>query len=86
MRGRVSARRHIGETVADKRFTGVIPPVVVPLTKERELDVPSFERNINRMIEAGVDGLFILGSSSEVVFSTGASRCSPASSTPKPSA
>lgn len=53
-----------------KKFTGVIPPVVVPLTQGRELDVPSFERNVNRMIEAGVDGLFILGSSSEVVFST----------------
>ena len=56
--------------MADKRFTGVIPPVVVPLTQDRELDVPSFERSVNRMIEAGVDGLFILGSSSEVVFST----------------
>ena len=54
----------------NKRFSGVIPPVVVPLTQDRQLDVPSFERNINRMIEAGVDGLFILGSSSEVVFST----------------
>ena len=53
-----------------KKFTGVIPPVVVPLTQGRELDVLSFERNVNRMIEAGVDGLFILGSSSEVVFST----------------
>ncbi len=56
--------------MADKRFTGVIPPVVVPLTKDRQLDVVSLDRSINRMIEAGVDGLFILGSSSEVVFST----------------
>ena len=56
--------------MADKKFTGVIPPVVVPLTQARELDVPSFERSVNRMIDAGVDGLFILGSSSEVVFST----------------
>lgn len=54
----------------DKRFTGVIPPVVVPLTQDRQLDTVSLERSINRMIEAGVDGLFILGSSSEVVFST----------------
>ena len=60
--------------MGDKRFTGVIPPVVVPLTQARELDVPSFERSINRMIEAGVDGLFVLGSSSEVVFSTDARR------------
>ena len=30
----------------------------------------SFERSINRLIEAGVDGLFFLGSSGEVVFAT----------------
>ena len=53
-----------------KQLTGVIPPVVVPLTSDRKLDIPSFERSVNRMIEAGVDGLFILGSSSEVVFCT----------------
>ena len=55
---------------ADKRFTGVIPPVVVPDTPDHELDVPSFERLINYMIDGGVDGLFFLGSSGEVVFST----------------
>ncbi|MDO5747264.1 MAG: dihydrodipicolinate synthase family protein [Actinomycetaceae bacterium] len=50
-------------------LTGVIPPIVVPLTDSRELDIASFERLINRMIEAGVHGLFFLGSSGEVVFS-----------------
>lgn len=52
------------------KFSGVMPPVVVPDTEDRELDIPSFERSINRMIDAGVDGLFFLGSSGEVVFST----------------
>ncbi len=52
----------------DTRFTGVIPPVVVPLTADRELDVRSFERSINHMIEGGVHGLFFLGSSGEVAF------------------
>lgn len=51
-------------------LSGVVPPVVIPLTDEREVDVASFERSINRLIEAGVDGLFFLGSSSEVAFST----------------
>lgn len=60
--------------MANTAFTGVIPPVVVPDTPERELDVPSFERNIERMIAAGVDGLFFLGSSGQVVFSTDARR------------
>lgn len=52
------------------KFTGVYPPVVVPDTPDHQLDVVSFERSINRMIDAGVDGLFFLGSSGEVVFST----------------
>lgn len=52
------------------KYTGVIPPVVVPDTEDHQLDVASFERSINRMIDAGVDGLFFLGSSGEVVFST----------------
>ena len=55
---------------ADKRFRGVIPPVVTPDTPDHELDVPSFERLIDYMIDGGVDGLFFLGSSGEVVFST----------------
>ena len=56
------------------RFKGVIPPVVIPLTKDRTLDLVSFSRNIERMIEAGVDGLFFLGSSGEVAFLTDAQR------------
>lgn len=53
-----------------QQFHGVIPPVVTPLTATGELDVPSMERSLNRMIDAGVHGLFVLGSSGEVVFST----------------
>ncbi len=56
------------------RLSGVVPPVVVPDTSDGELDVASFERSINRMIGAGVNGLFFLGSSGEVVFSTDARR------------
>ena len=57
--------------MADKfQIRGVVPPVVVPDTPDHELDVPSFERLINYMIGGGVDGLFFLGSSGEVVFST----------------
>lgn len=52
------------------QFRGVIPPVVTPLTADHRLDVESYRRSIDRMIGAGVNGLFVLGSSSEVVFST----------------
>ena len=51
-------------------FSGVIPPVVTPNTPDHQLDIVSFERSINRLIEAGVDGLFFLGSSGEGVFAT----------------
>lgn len=51
-------------------FSGVVPPVVTPDTPDHQLDVVSFERSINRLIEVGVDGLFFLGSSGEVVFAT----------------
>lgn len=49
-------------------FCGVIPPVVTPLTTDGSLDVVSFEKVINRLIDQGVNGLFILGSTSEVAF------------------
>lgn len=57
-----------------KHIRGVIPPVVIPLSWDRHLDLESLERSINRMIDAGVDGLFFLGSSGEVAFLTDAQR------------
>ena len=55
-----------------ERFSikGVVPPVVVPMTEDGEIDVPAYEKHLNRMIDAGIDGLFFLGSSGEVAFST----------------
>ena len=60
--------------MTDSPFRGVIPPVVIPLTEKRQLDLEALERSINRMIDAGVDGLFFLGSSGEVAFLTDAQR------------
>ncbi|MCH9275469.1 dihydrodipicolinate synthase family protein [Bifidobacterium amazonense] len=56
-------------------FRGVIPPVVTPLTADRQLDRASFKRSVDRLIDSGVNGLFFLGSSGEVAFSTDARRC-----------
>lgn len=47
---------------------GVVPPVCTPLTQERELDVPSLERLAAFLIEAGVHGLFVTGSTGEVAY------------------
>ena len=49
---------------------GVVPPVLTPLTPERELDVPAFEALIEHQISGGVHGLFFLGSSGEVAYLT----------------
>ena len=55
-------------------LTGVIPPVVTPLTASGDFDYESLARNANRMIDAGVHGLFAMGSSGEVAFSTSERR------------
>ncbi len=60
--------------MADSPFRGVIPPVIIPLNAQRELDLEAFERSINRMIDAGVNALFFLGSSGEAAFLTDEQR------------
>lgn len=47
---------------------GVVPPLVTPLTPAGEVDRPSLERLVAHLLEAGVDGIFALGSSGEVAF------------------
>jgi 4-hydroxy-tetrahydrodipicolinate synthase len=47
---------------------GVVPPVCTPLTPERELDVASLERLAAFLIEAGMHGLFVTGSTGEVAY------------------
>lgn len=52
---------------------GVVPPLAIPL-KNGNLDIDSLEGHIERMIAAGIHGLFVLGSSGEVAFSTAERR------------
>ncbi|MCO5967446.1 dihydrodipicolinate synthase family protein [Actinoallomurus soli] len=49
-------------------LSGVIPPVCTPLTPEREVDTASLTRLVDHLLEGGVHGLFVLGSSSEAAF------------------
>ncbi|WP_031158873.1 dihydrodipicolinate synthase family protein [Streptomyces durhamensis] len=51
-------------------LTGVVPPVCTPLTPRREVDVPSLLRLVDHLVDAGVHGLFLLGSTSEAAFLT----------------
>jgi 4-hydroxy-tetrahydrodipicolinate synthase len=55
-------------------FTGVVPPVVTPLNPDFTVDYASFTRVLENLIDSGVHGLFVLGSTSEVVFHDEATR------------
>ena len=57
-----------------EKIRGIVPPVVTPLREDHSFDRDSYEVLINRMLDAGVHGLFVLGSTSEVVFSTDSRR------------
>ncbi|WP_329573449.1 dihydrodipicolinate synthase family protein [Streptomyces sp. NBC_01361] len=49
-------------------LTGVVPPVCTPLTPDNEVDVASLIRLVDHLVAGGVDGLFVLGSTSEAAF------------------
>ncbi|GGO68099.1 dihydrodipicolinate synthase family protein [Nocardioides deserti] len=55
-------------------YAGVVPPVLTPLTADGEVDVPSLERLVAHLLDAGCHGLFPLGSSGETVYLTDAQR------------
>jgi 4-hydroxy-tetrahydrodipicolinate synthase len=46
-------------------LTGIIPPLVTPLSSDRDLDVEGLERLIEHVLSGGVHGLFILGTTGE---------------------
>ncbi|GAA2353919.1 dihydrodipicolinate synthase family protein [Nonomuraea africana] len=50
------------------KLTGVIPPVCTPLTPSFDVDRPSLTRLVDHLMDGGVDGLFVLGSSSEAAY------------------
>lgn len=47
------------------RFTGIIPPLVTPLCDRDKLDHAGLERLVEHVLEGGVSGLFILGTTGE---------------------
>jgi 4-hydroxy-tetrahydrodipicolinate synthase len=44
---------------------GIIPPVATPLRADEELDLPRLRWFLDRLIAAGVHGVFVLGTNSE---------------------
>ncbi|GAB3604550.1 dihydrodipicolinate synthase family protein [Microbacterium aureliae] len=59
---------------APRRFSGVVPPVATPLLPDGGVDHASLERLVDHLIEAGVHGLFALGSTAETAYFTDAQR------------
>ncbi len=53
---------------------GIIPPIVTPLTPDRTFDEASFRRLIDVQLDAGIHGLFVLGSTSEAPLVTHATQ------------
>jgi len=46
-------------------LTGIIPPLVTPLSSRDELDVPGLEHLVEHVLAGGVSGLFLLGTTGE---------------------
>jgi 4-hydroxy-tetrahydrodipicolinate synthase len=61
-------------TTVASRFQGVIPPVVTPRTSDGAIDVPSLENVTRHLLDGGVTGLFVNGSSGEVTHLTNDER------------
>ena len=55
-------------------LTGIVPPLVTPLTRSGEVDVDSIGSLVEHLVGAGVHGLFALGSSGETALLTDAMR------------
>jgi 4-hydroxy-tetrahydrodipicolinate synthase len=48
-----------------KNFSGLIPPMVTPLDAKRQLDKSGVKKMVGHLIEGGVDGIFLLGTTGE---------------------
>jgi dihydrodipicolinate synthase/N-acetylneuraminate lyase len=49
----------------DKPYRGVVVPMVTPVTSEGDLDEPAARRVIDHLIDGGVHGIFVLGTTGE---------------------
>lgn len=58
----------------NKKLSGVIPPLFTPLNADGSLDTIGLENLINHCLNAGVHGIFLLGSCGEGSFVTNAFR------------
>ncbi|QNB09544.1 4-hydroxy-tetrahydrodipicolinate synthase [Herbaspirillum frisingense] len=48
-------------------FKGIVPALITPLTPDQEIDEAGLRTLVDRLIEAGVHGLFVLGTNGEFI-------------------
>lgn len=56
------------------KLHGIVPPLVTPMNPDGSLDLASLDRLVDHLVDAGADGLFVLGSSGQVAYLTDAER------------
>lgn len=61
-------------TTSAHHLTGVVPPLVTPLTPEYDVDTASLARLVAHQLSGGVSGVFVLGTSGEGTFLTDEQR------------
>jgi len=60
--------------MSNPRFEGIFPPIVTPLDEKEQIDEQGFMRQLNRLIDNGVHGIYLLGTSGEFVSLTNEER------------
>lgn len=55
-------------------FGGIVPPVSTPFTASGDVDVASLEKLLRHLLDGGVHGLFVLGSTGEMAALSDAQR------------
>jgi 4-hydroxy-tetrahydrodipicolinate synthase len=56
------------------RFEGIFTPTITPLDEKERVDELGFVRQLNRLIENGIHGIYLLGTSGEFTALTNAER------------
>jgi 4-hydroxy-tetrahydrodipicolinate synthase len=56
------------------KFAGIVPPLCTPFNDDFSVDTDSLRRHVEVQLDAGVHGVFVLGSSGEVAFLPDAQR------------
>ena len=60
--------------MSNLKLHGIVPPVVTPLTEDYQVAEKSLRKVVRHLIDGGVHGLFLLGSTSECVFLNASQR------------